>query len=207
MKSQNGWPVHTSSTHPDLVAIPRVAGRVRRGDVATIFTHLIDRFDREVEDVDEARGQVEDDWGWAYRPVRGAASGLSNHASGTAIDLNAPKHPLGKRGTFTKAQVNTIHLILAELGGVVRWGGDYKRRKDEMHFEIVGTPAQVAAVAKRLTTKPKESSVPTFRSLMAEALTALRAARGLTKSRHKRFLINLAIVAIQRVPNHKESKR
>src|SRR5690606_31867666 len=57
--SQNGWPVYTSGSHPDLVAIPKVVGRVRRGDVATVFTYLVDRFDREVEDVDVGA----DEWG------------------------------------------------------------------------------------------------------------------------------------------------
>jgi len=149
-KSQNGWPAYSDGRHPDLVAIPHVAGRVRRGDVAAIFTHLIGRFDREVEAVAEATGQPEDDWGWASRPVRGKTTDLSNHASGTAIDLNAPRHPLGRSGTFSPAQVRALRPILAELAPVVRWGGDYPGRKDEMHFEIVGTPAQVEAVAARL---------------------------------------------------------
>jgi peptidoglycan hydrolase-like protein with peptidoglycan-binding domain len=46
--------------------------------------------------------------------------------------------------------VRTIHAILDEVGGVVRWGGDYVGRKDEMHFEIVGNAAAVSAVAVRL---------------------------------------------------------
>lgn len=145
--SQNGWPAYTSGTHPDLVAIPHVAGRVRRGDVATIFTYLINRFDREVESVAEAAGQPEDDWGWASRPIRGKTTDLSNHASGTAIDLNAPRHPLGKVGTFTPAQVRGIRSILTALGGAVRWGGDYPGRKDEMHFEINANAQRVAQVA------------------------------------------------------------
>lgn len=145
--SQNGWPAYSSGTHPDLVAIPHVAGRVRRGDVATIFTYLIDRFDREVESVAEAAGQPEDDWGWAARPIRGKTTDLSNHASGTAIDLNAPRHPLGKVGTFTTRQVAALRSILAALGGVVRWGGDYSGRKDEMHFEINANAQRVAQVA------------------------------------------------------------
>ncbi len=148
--SQNGWPAYSSGTHRDLVAIPEVAGRVRRGDVALIFTYLIARFIVLVEPVREAAGQPQDDWGWASRPIRGKTTDLSNHASGTAIDLNATRHPLGKVGTFTPAQVRGIRTILAELDGVVRWGGDYPGRKDEMHFEINATPARVAQVARRL---------------------------------------------------------
>src|SRR5690606_34921728 len=71
--------------------------------------------------------------------------------SGTAIDYNATRHPNGRRGTWTPAQVAEIRRILAELGGVVRWLADATGTPDEMHFEIKGTPAQVAAVAARLT--------------------------------------------------------
>src|SRR5690606_27057234 len=86
------------------------------------------------EDIDNARGAL-DDWGYAERPIRGS-SVISNHASGTAIDLNATKHPLGASGTFTSTQVTRIREILAVTRNHVRWGGDYTGRKDEMHFEI-----------------------------------------------------------------------
>jgi len=83
-------------------------------------------------------------WGYAYRDIRGS-TGLSNHASGTAVDLNAPKHPLSVRNTFTAAQVSAIRGILAKTGGCVRWGGDYVGRVDEMHFEIVANETRCAA--------------------------------------------------------------
>lgn len=141
--SQNGWQVYTSGAHPDLIAIPKVVGRVRRGDVATIFTYLVDRFDREVEDVDVGR----DEWGYAYRAIRGKTSGYSNHASATALDLNAMQHPLGRVNTYTPSQRAALRRILNDLEGVVRWGGDYSGRKDEMHFEINASAAAVARVA------------------------------------------------------------
>ena len=143
--SQNGWSGIESGSDERLVRIPKIIGRVRGGDVAVILADLVDQFDAHVEDVDLGA----DDWGHAYRDVREGAS-LSNHASGTAIDLNATRHPLGKVGTFTPTQVAALRKILARYGGVVRWGGDYSGRKDEMHFEIVGNAAQVAAVADRL---------------------------------------------------------
>ena len=147
--SQNGWPVIPTGADPRLVAIPKIAGRVRAGDVATVLAYLVARFDAEVEDVDAGA----DDWGYAYRPIAGKDSGFSNHASGTAIDLNATQHPLAARGTFTLAQTAALRRILAVINRdavIVRWGGDYTGRADEMHFEIVGTPAQVAAAAARL---------------------------------------------------------
>lgn len=143
MKSQNGWPVFRNST--SLEPLRWITGRVRPGDVHYLFDRLCERFHVEVEKIDPKSS-----WGYAYRPVRGQTSGFSNHSSATAIDLNSPRHPLGKRGTFTAAQHARIDTILHDLGGVIRWGGDYKNRADEMHFEVVGTPAQVAAVVKRL---------------------------------------------------------
>lgn len=141
--SQNGWPVYTSSS--SLTDFGWVTGRVRGGDVLTIFDHLCRRFSSEVEPIIRAHS-----WGYAYRAVRGQMSGFSNHASATAIDLNAPAHPLGVRDTFSGVQVTAIRRILADLDGVVRWGGDYSGRPDEMHFEINANAATVAAVAARL---------------------------------------------------------
>ncbi|MFJ1764053.1 M15 family metallopeptidase [Amycolatopsis sp. NPDC088138] len=91
-------------------------------------------------------------WGYAYRDIRGS-TGLSNHASGTALDLNAPKHPLGTNpsSNFTTGQISTIHTIVAQTEGCIRWGGDYTGRKDPMHFEINASEARCAAVLAKLT--------------------------------------------------------
>lgn len=142
--SQNGWPEITSSRDSRLTASPWVTGPVLAGDVAAVLDHVAERFDAEVEPVDVASS-----WGWAHRPVR-AGTDLSNHASGTAIDLNATAHPLGASGTFTDEQVAAIRDILADVAPAVRWGGDYPERPDEMHFEIVVDPVVLAAVAARL---------------------------------------------------------
>lgn len=141
--SQNGWPVRVSAAQ--LANLDWITGRVVPGDVWAIFDHLCQRFDHEVQPITK-----EWSWGWAYRPIRGQSGGFSNHASGTAIDLNAPLHSLGKRGTFTAKQVRAIRRILADLDGVVRWGGDYANRPDEMHFEIDGNAKAVAKVARQI---------------------------------------------------------
>lgn len=142
--SQNGWEAVADRHDPRLVPFPWVTGKVRDGDVATVLAHVAERFHAEVEPIDVASS-----WGWSYRPVRGEEDVLSNHASGTAIDLNAPAHPLGEAGTFTDEQVARIRALLDDLAPVVVWGGDFDR-PDEMHFEVVGTPEQVADVAARL---------------------------------------------------------
>jgi hypothetical protein len=146
--SQNGWPasgdrraIGVQVFEVDGVSFP---GGVRAGDVATVLGHVMTRFHNEVEPL--KAGWC---WGWAYRAVR-AGSSLSNHASGTAVDANAPRHPLGVSGTFTPKQRDRIRDILQSVNGTVRWGGNYAGRKDEMHFEINAGVHAVAVVAARL---------------------------------------------------------
>lgn len=86
-------------------------------------------------------------WGYAYRNVRGA-SNPSFHAAGVAIDLNAPRHPLGRRGTFTPRQAAQIRALCKKYG--LRWGGDYRVRKDEMHVEVILPRAQALARVQAL---------------------------------------------------------
>ena len=111
-----------------------ISGRsVQRGEFAAAR--------RGYEPIDEG---ALDDWGYAFRMVRGSTDKLSNHASGTAIDLNATKHPLGKVGTFPSEKVAMIRALAKKYG--LKWGGDYKGRIDEMHFEIELSEAKVAAL-------------------------------------------------------------
>jgi replication initiation and membrane attachment protein DnaB len=83
--------------------------------------------------------------------TRGSEKIMSNHSSGTAIDLNAIKHPLGKSNTFNKDQRNTINLLITKYG--LTWGGNYKRRKDDMHFEIALNAKQVKDKIRELGLK------------------------------------------------------
>lgn len=145
--SYNGWPATQSGAGIDTsfsAAGVKFPGGVLAGDVATIFRWLADRLNT-IEPV--VPGWC---WGWEYRPNVNNPSTLSCHSSGTAIDWNAPNHPNGARGTWSASQVAAIRGWLGELGGVVAWGADFSGTKDEMHFEIEATAAQVATVAARL---------------------------------------------------------
>jgi len=62
------------------------------------------------------------------RPVTGGKR-PSMHAYGAAIDFNAELNPLGGTGKMPAAVVS----IFKREGW--RWGGDYKKRLDPMHFE------------------------------------------------------------------------
>jgi len=148
LTSHNGW---RASKDPDEITIksytvPGTKTRLRCAEaVAPLLIGFAAEFHELIEPIDE--GAV-DDWGYAFRQIRGSTDKLSNHASGTAIDLNAPKHALGLVGTFPPEKVPMIRALAKKYG--LRWGGDYLNRKDEMHFEIDITPAKAAALIAKL---------------------------------------------------------
>jgi hypothetical protein len=151
--SQNGYPAN----NPALVSSRLVPGTtrkltVRNGPAGDLLLWVAGQFDEFVEDIEQG---ILDDWGYAERPIRGSTTELSNHASGTAIDLNATAHPLATDPVrnFTRSEIDAIHAIIGRTQGCVRWGGDYTGRKDGMHFEINDgvSEARCAAVLKTLT--------------------------------------------------------
>jgi hypothetical protein len=148
--AQNGWTASPDKAAigvvPFVVAGVSFPGGVKSGPVATVLGYVALQFHSRVEAL--RSGEC---WGYNYREISGSDT-ISNHGAGCAIDINAPRHPLGKLGTFTKEQVAQIRAILRETGGVVRWGGAFFR-PDEMHWEIVGNSAQVKRVADGLVAK------------------------------------------------------
>jgi peptidoglycan hydrolase-like protein with peptidoglycan-binding domain len=152
--SYNGWP---ASRDPYALGVDQAfapagvhfPGGVKSGDCAVVLGYVAMQFHTTVEKL--VPGWC---WGWEYRPNVNDPNTLSCHASATAVDANAPNHPNGAEGTFTDAQVKRIRAILATAGGVVVWGHDWTRTKDEMHFEIRGSVNDVAAVARRLKAPP-----------------------------------------------------
>lgn len=148
--SQNGFPALAADSK--LLYTWTVPGdgtrlRLRNGSTGYLLIDLATRFSRRVEALKEP---VLDDWGYAFRPIRGYETGLSNHASGTAEDLNATDHPLAVDHTFTPKEVDEIHRLLGKYDGCIRWGGDYSGRKDPMHFEINRDMEACEKAARRL---------------------------------------------------------
>lgn len=126
--------------------------KMRNGSVGFILAWCVLRWAELLEPV---KGKILDDWGYAYRPVRGATSGLSNHASGTAVDVNATRWPLGTRNMSAWKRAR-VALVIRPVRGVVTWGGVW-RRPDQMHLEITKgtTMGACEKVAKRLMTTPR----------------------------------------------------
>jgi len=146
--SYNGWEASKEPAHIKIksYAIPGTSLKIRCAEaVAPLIVGFCKEFNELIEPLDG--GQL-DDWGYCFRMVRGTTTKLSNHSSGTAIDLNATKHPLGKVGTFPAEKVPMIRALARKYG--LFWGGDYQNRKDEMHFEINLSPKKVLELIKAL---------------------------------------------------------
>ena len=153
-KSQNGWPASKNEKEIGIkiFKIKNTDRKIRlQKDAGVILAAFAAEFHTQVEPIDDPEIN---DWGYAYRDVRGSDSVLSNHASGTAIDLNATKHTLGARNTFTKQQAAIIRELCKKYG--IRWGEDYKGRIDPMHFEVIETPEQVKQRIEKMGLKNKK---------------------------------------------------
>ena len=146
--SYNGWPASKDQAEIGIKSypVPGTTIKLRCAEkVAPLLVNFAAEFHTLIEPID-AGGL--DDWGYCYRMVRGEATKLSNHSSGTAIDLNATQHALGKVGTFEAGKVPMLRALAKKYG--LTWGGDYKTRADEMHFEVNIGPAKVAELVKKL---------------------------------------------------------
>jgi hypothetical protein len=148
LKSSNGWP---ASKHPAEIGIKsfKVPGtdlKIRCAEkVAPLLIGLAAEFHETIEPID--KGTL-DDWGYCFRMIRGTTDSLSNHSSGTAIDLNATKHPLGKENTFSPENAAKCVALADKYG--CKWGGTYRSRKDDMHFEIALNPKQTKELIDKL---------------------------------------------------------
>lgn len=142
--SQNNWIASKDAAEIHVVSVPIEGTKVKvrcAKAVAPLIAGFCKEFHQLIEPID---GGALDDWGYCFRNVRGSTDKLSNHSSGTAIDLNATKHPLAKAGTFPAEKVPMIRALAKKYGMI--WGGDFRSRPDEMHFEIAVTPAKAAAL-------------------------------------------------------------
>lgn len=145
LTSQNGYPYgDISVTQLFTVTKDGRVMRFRKGAAGEMLADFIQWFDENIRDIDAG---LLDDWSWAVRPIRDGEEG-SNHGSGTAGDVDATKWPLGREATsyLTPAEIARVNEKLKEYRGCIRWGANYKGRKDPMHFEINQPEDVVTAV-------------------------------------------------------------
>jgi hypothetical protein len=146
--SYNGYPASKDPAEIKIKSYP-VKGTDRKLRCAESVGPLLAAFAAEfhelIEPIDEG---TFDDWGYAFRMVRGSTDRLSCHSSGTAIDLNATKHPLGKAGTFPAEKIPMLRALAKKYG--LKWGGDFKTRPDDMHFEVEVSASKAKALIASL---------------------------------------------------------
>jgi len=137
--SVNKWP---ASPNPAEIGIREFTVNLTSGpktlqlaDAAgPALVAMIEWWDQNIEPVTQLGS-------YNYREIRGyeGTGKVSNHASGTAVDINWDKHPLGARGTIPAEKLDGLRARARELQ--LRWGGDYSGRADEHHIEVNVPPA------------------------------------------------------------------
>ncbi|MFJ7903899.1 hypothetical protein ACIQ6V_25965 [Streptomyces sp. NPDC096198] len=134
--SLNGWEMEKAAdsggsvwTRP-VLGTPLDGVQVRMEDVETVLVHVIQRFHYEIDVL--RRGDVV---GWCHPGKIRKGLAESNLASGTAVHIRPGFYPSGQRGGYFPNQLVIVRDILADLEGVVRWGGDDKK-PDEALFYI-----------------------------------------------------------------------
>lgn len=143
--SQNGYPVLDSlddTKYYDINKENNVRIPLAPGDAGWLLAAFVKRIDKFVEQLDRT-----DTHGYNKRQIANSDD-WSNHASGTAADVNATKHVQGRVDTWTDSQVVKIRKIQADFDNVIKWGGDYRATKDEMHFEIIGNEEEVSLATR-----------------------------------------------------------
>jgi hypothetical protein len=151
--SLNGWKV-IKPGRPGLVTreVPGTGVRLTLNkDAAGLLLYVSARVHNEVHSISANNKGGQDDAGYTYREAR-FADKFSNHASGTAVDLNWRRWPmLGKARSMNSKEQVASAKIAEDVKEVIVWGGNWKSIKDEMHWEIGPgvTKAQVAAFCKK----------------------------------------------------------
>jgi hypothetical protein len=114
-----------SSGPPKLARVSSKSGKSTAVNekFAPAFQSLIDHLDKSGYDINSLGGFVD-------RDVRGKPGVKSVHAHGGAIDINPATNPLGT--TLVTDMPADVSSVAAGLG--LGWGGNWKSRKDAMHF-------------------------------------------------------------------------
>lgn len=156
----SGWPNCQTSKMVKVVSDAGHHVNVRReiGQlVATLFQIQVTR------GYDPNPGTLLQTWGFACRAIANTRT-ASNHSWGLAIDNRATENPYS---TTFKSTIPPKVVNDWEVCGFY-WGGRYTNKKDTMHFEYIGRPADVAghlakakAILKSLQPGTPPSKPPT----------------------------------------------
>lgn len=171
--SLNGWagiPANGTGALARRVVPGTTRSVTLQKDVLPLFLAYLADWHRTVMPIDGSPTYLGPD-GWEYRDARTGA-GLSNHASGTAVDVRYDVLKADHRRHMNATQIAAVHALLdkyVDANGrrVFGWGGDWKIGVycDEMHTELAQswaagaqgrntTLADVNAVISRLGIRP-----------------------------------------------------
>jgi hypothetical protein len=125
-----GDPSDPSWQKQNLKAIEPVPGQSWQ-----VYAPAAPAFEGFLRDLAAAGYPLKSSGGFNYRTIRGGNK-LSQHAFGTAIDLNAATNPMLGRGQAVVTDLPPNVGDLAAKHGL-EWGGKWKR-PDAMHFEWAG---------------------------------------------------------------------
>ncbi|WP_260635204.1 hypothetical protein [Streptomyces angustmyceticus] len=142
--SKNRWPVLDEATSFSIEGSGQEVS-LAEGDAATILLNVARRFHYEIDSL-----RVGDVHGW-IRDHTATETYESNYLSGSALAIRPVDYPVGAKGNLYPNELVIIRDILAELDGVVAWGGDFNRPK-ESHFEIALRPGhpRLKGVARKI---------------------------------------------------------
>jgi hypothetical protein len=146
LHSQNGWTAYDTS----LLAWFPVPGtdvhfRLRKAYAGPLLVAAAELYSLTVQPIAERLGC----WSYDGRLIAGSTI-ISNHASGTAVDLNATLHPQGKVGSYTPTQRAALLHIINLAGGALRSGEFYVHALvDGMHLEVNTTSIPLILSASR----------------------------------------------------------
>lgn len=123
------------------VAVPQIAGKKGAPSSGTVRFHRLAA--RQLRDLFEAWGKARMleriltwDGSFVARFTRGSTTVLSNHAFGSAFDINAPFNPLGAEPALPGEKGCLFDLVSIAHDHGFYWGGHFGKRRDGMHFEV-----------------------------------------------------------------------
>jgi len=108
--------------------------KTNSGMTATVNKKAAGAFTGFLNDLESSGYKISSLGGYNYRMKRGGSS-LSQHAYGNAVDVNPMSNPFGSGKIKTDLPENVSEMA-ARHG--LSWGGDWKGKKDPMHFEYTG---------------------------------------------------------------------
>ncbi len=123
------------------VPIPQLAGKKGAPASGTVRFHRLAA--KQLQDLFKAwsKARVLDrvitwDGSFVARFIRGSTTVLSNHAFGSAFDINAALNPLGVEPAFPGKPGCVYDLVRIAHDHGFYWGGHFSKRRDGMHFEV-----------------------------------------------------------------------